>query len=151
MDTIYDYGPFDKIKIIEFGNKHGVSLPESYVGLMEKHNGAQLEKDSFKYTTADIEDWLSFRFCGFGGWPVLDRIEKYQNMEYLFLEKYMIFGLTGAGDYLAFVPEGNPPENHVKLIIHDDYEEGPHGDQMRIVDVARNFDEFLAGLIEVDD
>ncbi|USI73472.1 SMI1/KNR4 family protein [Sphingomonas morindae] len=151
MDMIFHHGPMDRNAIIAFGQERGISLPEFYVALMEKYNGAQFTKDTFKFVIDGKEDCLSFGFCGYGEWPVSDIIDKFQDIEFVYLEKYMVFGVTGAGDYLAFVPEGDPPENHVKLLIHDDSEEGPHGDQMRIVDVARNFDEFLAGLFEWED
>ncbi|WP_227541450.1 MULTISPECIES: SMI1/KNR4 family protein [Acinetobacter] len=147
LTVMYDFGSINKSFLVEFINTYGLTLPEKYMELMEKHNGVQFLENCFNYidSNGNVGE-SSIGFCAYGDEIGADNIVKFQDYDGLGYDNVIVFGLNGRGDYLSFDYRQNPESDNPLVIImyHDDLIEDEYGNKkMRVVKVADSFDDFL--------
>lgn len=147
----YDFGHTDLKLINHFEHKMKISLPNSFVKLLSKHNGVKFLNNSFNYTDLDGNfEESSVNFCCFGNVSSTN-IDDFQDFDIYGYENIVTFGLNGGGDYIAFDYRQNPTTDNPSIVImyHDDYiKDGTGNTKMRVVKIADNFDDFLNMLHE---
>ncbi|MCT9977764.1 SMI1/KNR4 family protein [Acinetobacter sp. I-MWF] len=147
----YDFGHTDLKLINHFERKMKISLPNSFVKLLSKHNGVKFLNNSFNYT--DLEgnfEESSVSFCCFGNVSSTN-IDDFQDFDIYGYENIVTFGLNGGGDYIAFDYRQNPTTDNPSIVImyHDEYIKDAKGDdKMRVIKIADSFDDFLKLLHE---
>lgn len=152
LKIIDDNGQADIQLIRDFEKEYNITLPNSYVELILKHNGLRLYNNRFEFV--DIEgtiDSTEIYFLIFGdAW--YDKIVDYQwSGDPYEHENIIPFGINALGDRICFdyrqdLSSNNPP---VCLVDCEDTFTNEHGQEKMVVfPVANSFDEFLDMLYE---
>lgn len=152
LEVLMDYGEVNVSVIKIFEEEFNINLPNLFVSLMLKHNGAYLKNGGMYYNNGDV---ATFSFYGFKTEEnnVLEDISTqylYDDPIYGYPHVYS-FGSTGNGDFICFDYRDNPNGNEPKvcIVIHDEYDDitGKH----LLFPIANSFEEFLEGLFDFDE
>lgn len=151
-EILTDHGMVARAEIIKFADDFGVTFPLVYLDLLSKHNGLQFVENKFEYLSLNNEpEEAEFGFCGFGGWPVNDGIDKFQDHDVYGHPAIIVFGLSGSGNYICFDYRQDPSIDNPSIVLmyHDQYMKDESGQpKMAIAKIADNFESFIDMLHE---
>lgn len=143
-EVFTDYGGIDRGVIEDFSRAMKVVFPSAYVELLSQHNGLQFKENCFDFLDDNkVKQQACFGFCGYGGWPILEPIDKFQDHDIYGHEGVVVFGLRGNGDYVCF-DYRRSKDPVVVLMRHDNYVPDGNGNmKMEVLKIADSFDEFI--------
>ncbi|MDO4894457.1 SMI1/KNR4 family protein [Moraxella sp.] len=152
LKILDDNGQADIQLIRDFEKEYNITLPNSYVELISKHNGLRLYNNRFDFINLDgLISSTDIYFLSFGD----DFSENMADFQWCgdsySYENLVLFGVTAYGDSICFdyrpdLSTNNPP---VRLMRHEDTFINQYGQDKNIVfPIANSFDEFLDMLYE---
>ena len=141
MNIFDDEGPIDVSIIETFEKSIGWGFPEKYKYLLSQHNALVPEENIFSYAFSGELNDADVSFFGF---DLLndESIEKVQQKEYG-RSDVVVFGGTANGDFVCFDYRDSENQPAVVIMLHDVFDKE---NRMVIVDVSKNFDDFIGSL-----
>jgi hypothetical protein len=144
-----DKGEINASEVHAFEKHVGCTLPKSYVSLISKHNGLEPEKCIFRYQLNGKEFEGDINFFAFG-----NGLKKYESI--LNAQKtegiprfFVIFGHAAGGDFVGFSYKSKQcNEPVIAVLLHDAFDD--YG-IMKEIEVAKDFEAFVSGLLEDDE
>ena len=157
----HDYGECSLERIRELEKSQGITLPNTYVSFIIKHNGADLDNDTFRFENPydPINNEASIVFFKVEEIKkiidvFLDEREQVDSIcngkseqSSFFYEKLIPFGDSGGSDCICFDYREHKQDNPPVVIWFF----GECDNSKRIVVVAKSFSEFVSMLREPDD
>ncbi|WGV98807.1 SMI1/KNR4 family protein [Vibrio sp. YMD68] len=154
LTVFHDFGECDLSILESFETRLGIEFPMNYKEFIQKHNGASLVNEYFRFfcKRQDVFDSTGFYFLGFGSSEglissILDILNN-QDYDVYGYEGLVSFGRNGSGDYVCFdyrnISVGSEPS--IIFMLHDAYDEDG---KMTTFYVAESFDVFCGLLFEL--
>jgi hypothetical protein len=146
LNIFDDEGPIDISIIEDFEKSIGCDFPEQYKSLLSQYNALVPEENIFSYSfSGDLND-ADVSFFGFN-LRSDETIEKVQQKEYG-RSDVVVFGGTANGDFVCFDYRNSRNQPAVVIMLHDVFDKE---NRMAIVEVSKNFDDFISSLKSLEE